>query len=349
MVVQAIAVAHQQVVLGGQVDETQAELARRRFHAEAGVGHAGGHIGGHGGVGELFLIGIVDGGRINALLFQHQIEQGAGAGVPVPVDKAHGWIGQVRQPTEARFSTGAHHQALLAGHEANHPQVVQIEPVLVERHDPFRQPGAGRQVEAGQVRFAPRQDVERMGRVGVLQIQLHPVGEFRQQRHRVAVAGVQPQHRVLAGQQLLQLGVELRGQTVELGAQPRLYPLLGPQQLFTQNRQPGALPFAHLHQGQAKEIGGAVKQVPGVAVGNTRGLGGLGELAGVMDAIEQAENHRLEQFPLIGVEHPGGGDMELLLRHCSSYLLGGFGVLISRVTLRQRKKFRIGYSYVYAQ
>jgi len=49
-----------------------------------------------------------------------------------------------------------------------------------------------------------------------------------------------------------------------------------------------------------------VKQVPGVAIGNTRVCSGCGKFTGVANAFKQAEQNRLKQFAVGGTENPGG-------------------------------------------
>ena len=147
---------------------------------------------------------------------------------PVTIDETDTRAGQVGQAGDLLAVLAADDQALLPGDEADDLQVQATELVLVVGHDLVRQPGRYREVETGDVTVAPAQGRKRLDRPAILQVEFEPAGELRQQRHRIAVTGMQAQHRMGAGQQLLQLVVELRRHAVDLGAQAGFDPLLGP-------------------------------------------------------------------------------------------------------------------------
>ncbi len=111
-------------------------------------------------------------------------------------------------------------------------------------------------------------------------------------------------------QELVDLGLQLLRQVVELGLQARAQPLSGPDQLVAERGQGGAPALAAVDQGRVEEGRPLLDQVPGVAVGHVRLIGGAGDLAGGADLPEKIQHHQHRLGLVVLAEAPDRLDLD---------------------------------------
>ena len=83
--------ADEEIILGEDADEIEAEVAGGRLDAKTRIRHAARDIGRDGGVGELDLLRAVDLALVDAVRGKQLVEQQARAGIMVAVDEADFW------------------------------------------------------------------------------------------------------------------------------------------------------------------------------------------------------------------------------------------------------------------
>ena len=238
----------------------------------------------------------------NALAGQQQVKQDTRSRSLLAVDEAHAGLRQVGQAGDAFRISLSDENSLRAVGQVDQRVLFRIEPRRVAGRR-GRAELADRHVESRQVAFAARKRRHRLGAAAVFDIDRDPLlfklRHQRRDREPVRCRHAQRLRRRLgqdAGQLLLQLG----RQAVEQRRQARGDALIGPDQLFRQRRQHGAL-AAHLeHQFRAELRTEFAQQTPRVAIRKTAFRGRPADAAKPADCGQQREQRRQ------GERHPFG-------------------------------------------
>jgi predicted pyridoxine 5'-phosphate oxidase superfamily flavin-nucleotide-binding protein len=228
---------------------------------------------------------------------------------------------QVVQRPDAERIAGRDEQPLRTRHQTDHPVRTRLQ-VAPEPRSQFRRHAPGRQVKAAQVASTVRHRSQRIDRAEVLQLEPHgglALDQAGQQRDRVAMAGMQAQHRVRIHQRRIYFAVDFHRQVFQLRRQSRLYALRRPGQLLAQRRQFRALALRQLDQRRAEEGRPGADQIPAVTVGKPDVARRLGQLSAALYGGQHAGTARVD-FAAFGIaETPGRFDLDAHVRHLFSY------------------------------
>lgn len=144
---------------------------------------------------------------------------------------------------------------------------VGVQPLGIQAQDGRLELALGH-LEAGQVAIVAAQRGQRLGGRAVAQLHAGQarVQVLHQRLDREAVAGVQAQVRPAFGQQAFQFFLQLGGQALQRGHQPRIDAPVGPQQALGERRQRRAQAPARDQQRHAEQRLETAQHAPGVAV-----------------------------------------------------------------------------------
>ena len=100
-------------------------------------------------------------------------------------------------------------------------------------------------------------------------------------------------------------------QIFKLRAEARLHALSGPDQLFTECGQRGALATMGFDQGDAEKIGPLLDEIPDVAVGEVGMVRRTGKFPGLSDLVQNSEHHHGRMWTALLVKPPDGFDFDI--------------------------------------
>ncbi len=124
------------------------------------------------------------------------------------------------------------------------------------------------------------------------------------------MAGVHAHHRGAVRHELVDLGLQLLGQVLQLGSQAGLQALAGPDQLFAERGQLGAAALLAHDQGRLEEGGPLLDQVPAMAIGQVLPVRRAGDLTGGADLVQEVEHHQHRLGLAVPPEAPLGLDLD---------------------------------------
>ena len=172
-------------------------------------------------------------------LLQELLEQQAGPRIGIAVDEADRRVEQSLDRSDAERIAAPHHQPHLARHEGDHAIEARRQPAL-GRGDARLAQLALRQMHAGQIAAVMRERDQRCLVADIAEIDADAglaAQQLAQLGHGEAMARVHADDRRAVRQELVDLGLQLLREVLELRLEARLKALPGPHQLVAERRQ----------------------------------------------------------------------------------------------------------------
>src|SRR6185295_4656601 len=229
------------------------------------------------------------------------------------VDESHARARQIRDRADGFRVALGDDQALYPGRHPNQAVDCRPECLCVTQRRASSKRTVG-DVKSCRVASTAAQGPKRFRAPAIAQVDAYRTGlacQLAQLRETEVVAGVDPQRGQVRGDRAIERARKLRREVVQLWSEARLGPFPRPEQLRTERAQLRTAAALDRDQRCAEEVGPLPDQIPGVAMRYARRARRDGELAAVLDRVQEVKECQIELRLAGFAEAPDGAQVDV--------------------------------------